>query len=83
MQGKPGPTYEVVLTWATFTDAADESGLSRRYAGLHFEDADLEGRGLGRRVAALSWNKAQEYVSGSQAKHAMVRITKETDVAGW
>ena len=83
LQGKPGPTHEVVLTWATFTDAADESGMSRRYAGLHFEDADLEGRSLGRRVAALSWNKAQEYVSGAQAKQVPARITKETDVAGW
>ena len=60
-----------------FTEAADESGMSRRYAGLHFEDADLEGRALGRRVAALSWNKAQEYVSGSQAaKREPVHVTK-------
>ena len=66
--GKPGPAH-VVLTWATFTEAADESGMSRRYAGLHFEDADLEGRASGRRVAALSWNKAQEYVSGSQRRN--------------
>ena len=84
MQGKPGPTHDVVLTWATFTEAADESGVSRRYAGLHFEDADLEGRALGRRVAALSWNKAQEYIVGMQtAKREPVHITKETDVAGW
>ena len=84
LQGKPGPTHDVVLTWATFTEAADESGMSRRYAGLHFEDANLEGRALGRRVAALSWNKAQEYIAGAQiAKQQPVRITKETDVAGW
>jgi hypothetical protein len=83
MQGKPGPAHDVVLTWATFTEAADESGMSRRYAGLHFEDADLEGRALGRRVAALSWNKAQEYLSGAQTRQAPVRVTKETDVAGW
>jgi hypothetical protein len=83
-QGKTGPAHDVVLTWATFTEAADESGMSRRYAGLHFEDADLEGRALGRRVAALSWNKAQEYLSGSQTgKREPVHITKETDVAGW
>lgn len=84
MQGKPGPYRDVVLTWATFTEAADESGMSRRYAGLHFEDADLEGRALGRRVAALSWNKAQEYMAGAPpAKQEPVHITRETDVAGW
>jgi hypothetical protein len=83
MQGKPGPTHDVVLSWATFTEAADESGMSRRYAGLHFEDADIEGRALGRRVAALSWNKAQEYISGAQtAKPERVLVTKETAGAG-
>jgi hypothetical protein len=84
MKGKPGPTHDVLLTWATFTEAADESGMSRRYAGLHFEDADIEGRALGRRVAALSWTKAEEYVSGAQiAKQEPVHITNETDVGGW
>jgi hypothetical protein len=65
MKGKPGPTHDVVLSWATFTEAADESGMSRRYGGIHFEDADIEGRLLGRRVAALSWKKAQAYMTGS------------------
>lgn len=64
MEGKPGPTHDVVLSWKTFTEAADESGMSRRYGGIHFEDADIEGRSLGRRVAALSWNKAQAYMTG-------------------
>jgi hypothetical protein len=41
-----------------------ESGMSRRYAGLHFEDADPEGRSLGRRVVALSWNKTAGYIVG-------------------
>jgi len=66
MEGKPGPTHDVVLRWATFTEAANESGMSRRYGGVHFEDADVEGRQLGRRVAAISWNKAQEYISGTE-----------------
>lgn len=85
MAGAPGPARDVVLRWATFTEAADESGLSRRYAGLHFEDADLEGRALGRRVAVLSWNKANEYISGIQrVKLAPVHATtKETDPAAW
>jgi hypothetical protein len=67
LHGKPGPANDVVLSWATFSEAADQSGMSRRYGGLHFEDADLEGRRLGRKVAALSWNKAQAYVSGTVA----------------
>lgn len=84
MEGKPGPEHDVVLSWATFTEAADESGMSRRYAGVHFEDADLEGRGLGRRVAALALNKAQWYISGiPTAKPVANHVTKESDIAGW
>jgi hypothetical protein len=84
MQGRPGPVNEVVLSWASFTEAADESGMSRRYGGIHFEDADVEGRSLGRRVGALSWNKAQVYISGTETeKRWPARAQKETDSAGW
>ena len=78
------PVQEVILSWATFTEAADESGMSRRYGGIHFEDADIEGRLLGRRVGALSWNKAQAYISGNETeKRQLTPAQKETDVAGW
>lgn len=58
---EPGltPREPVVLYWPTFSAAADQAGLSRRYGGIHFRDGDLEGRALGRRVAALVWQKAQ------------------------
>jgi hypothetical protein len=66
LQGKPGPAHDVVLFWSTFTEAADESGMSRQYGGIHFKDADLVGRGLGRRVATLSWSKAEAYILGTE-----------------
>jgi hypothetical protein len=74
-----------VLSWATFTEAADEAGMSRRYGGVHFEDTDIEGRLLGRRVAAISWNKAQEYTSGTEMTKTTYThtATRETDTAGW
>jgi hypothetical protein len=84
MKGKPGPVHQVLLSWATFTEAPDESGMSRRYGGIHFEDADVEGRALGRRIGALSWKKAQGYISGTETKKRLaIRADKETDVAGW
>lgn len=52
-----GPGNDVDLSWATFTDAADEAGMSRRYGGIHFVDGDLDARLMGRRVAALTWPK--------------------------
>ncbi|WP_412028139.1 vanadium-dependent haloperoxidase [Deinococcus yunweiensis] len=48
------------LSWATFTDAADEAGLSRRYAGLQFRDGDLAGRAAGRQIGRLAFQHAQQ-----------------------
>jgi hypothetical protein len=60
---EPGlaPMHDVTLSWRTFDDAADEAGMSRRYGGIHFEDADRESRKMGRRIADVVWQKAVAY----------------------
>lgn len=60
---KNSPKYDVTLSWATFSDAADEAGMSRRYGGIHFADADLDGRMIGRKVAEIDWKIIQSYFS--------------------
>jgi hypothetical protein len=64
---EPGvtPVRPVTLHWETFTDAANEAGMSRRYGGIHFRAADLAGRLLGRFVANQAWQKAQSYFDGT------------------
>jgi len=63
---EPGeaPVRPVTLYWATFADAADEAGMSGRYAGLHFQASDLAGRKLGRAVALKVWTKARMFFQG-------------------
>ena len=64
---EPGltPQTDVTLSWTTFSDAADEAGISRRYGGIHFEEGDLLARLLGREVAGNVWDKAQSYINGT------------------
>ena len=64
---EPGvtPAKPVVLKWDTFTEAAEEAGMSRRYGGIHFAAADLAGRKLGRVVAERAWQKARGYFEGT------------------
>ncbi len=64
---EPGltPSAPVTLSWETFSEAADQAGMSRRYGGIHFEKDDLVGRALGRRVATEVWNKAVTYIDGT------------------
>lgn len=66
---EPGlvPSAPVTLSWNTFTAAADEAGISRRYGGIHFIDGDMAGREVGRKVGKQAFNKAQEYISGKAA----------------
>jgi hypothetical protein len=60
---EPGftPQQPVTLFWATFTDAANQAGISRRYGGIHFELGDLVGRATGRLVGDEAWTKALSY----------------------
>ena len=66
---EPGatPSQSVTLTWDTFTYAAREAGLSRRYGGIHFADGDLNGERLGQQVAEVTWQRTQDLISGNTA----------------
>lgn len=64
---EPGltPLTPQVLLWPTFSDAVDEAGMSRRYGGIHFPDADLHGRTLGTAVGRNAWSHAQSFINGT------------------
>ncbi len=64
---EPGniPKSDVTLSWKTFSQAANEAGLSRRLGGIHFKDGDFQARKLGRKIGALVWKKAQTYFNGT------------------
>jgi hypothetical protein len=59
------PAQDVTLSWATFSDAADQAGTSRRYGGIHFVQGDLDGRAIGRQLAAQAWDKARAHITGA------------------
>ena len=48
MKFERGPAATVTLRWRTFRDASAEAAISRRFGGIHFQDADLRGREMGR-----------------------------------
>jgi hypothetical protein len=64
---EPGltPANDLTLAWPTFTDAADQAGISRRYGGIHFQQGDLDARTTGRQAAQGCWLKAQTYFNGT------------------
>jgi len=61
------PATTVTLHWATFTDAANQAGISRRYGGIHFVQGDLNGRDVGQLVGEQAYDKALTYINGTAA----------------
>jgi hypothetical protein len=64
---EPGlvPATAVTLKWKTFSDAADEAGISRRYGGIHFVEGDLHSRKMGKKIGRQAWQKAVAYFNGT------------------
>ncbi len=76
---EPGitPAHSVILRWETFSDAANQAGLSSIYAGTHFHRADLAGRTLGHLAAEKAWSKAASYFDGT----SKFQIHNETKIS--
>jgi hypothetical protein len=54
-----------MLSWATFSDAAAQAGISRRYGGIHFAQGDLDARTTGRAAARRCFETALTYFDGT------------------
>jgi hypothetical protein len=63
---EPGltPSTPITLQWNTFSDAANQAGISRRYGGIHFKAGDLTARAVGRIIGLQAWVKAQKLWNG-------------------
>ena len=60
-----GPSVDVVLQWATYRDASDQSSLSRIWGGIHPPVDDVPGRLTGIAVAERAWRRAGTFFDGT------------------
>lgn len=67
---EPGlvPANPLTLSWATFSDAANEASISRRYGGIHFKDGDLEARRVGKMIGEAAYKLSSYYITGRENK---------------
>jgi hypothetical protein len=54
-----GPSTDVRLQWATYSDAADQAGQSRIWGGIHIWPDDADGRLTGDKVGKAALAKAK------------------------
>lgn len=59
-----GPSVDVVLQWATYRDASDQTSLSRIWGGIHPPADDIPGRLIGQQIGIEAFNYAEKYFNG-------------------
>ena len=63
---EPGiPAVPTPVSFATFSQAAQQAGLSRIQGGIHFLDDITVGYDLGVLIGQQAWDKAQTYFNGT------------------
>ncbi|MEM7130577.1 MAG: putative Ig domain-containing protein [Chloroflexota bacterium] len=60
-----GPSVDVTLQWATYQDAAHQSGLSRIWGGIHPPADDIPGRRIGIEIGTDAFALADRYIQGT------------------
>lgn len=65
-----GPSEDVDLQWATYYDAADQSGNSRLWGGIHVRADDFTGRRLGAYIGANAFGWAVQYFEATKSRHS-------------
>ena len=66
-----GPSTDVVLQWATYRDAADQTSLSRIWGGIHPPADDLVGRRMGEIAGRKAWARTRTLLTGSASNGAV------------
>jgi hypothetical protein len=71
-----GPKSDETFTWATYSQAVSDEGLSREFGGLHFTAAIATATTLGKRVGDLVWVKSMTLIAPEPSHQS-----KRTDVS--
>lgn len=58
-----GPSVDVILQWATYRDASDQSSLSRIWGGIHPPADDIPGRLIGEKIGKAAFVFGEQYFS--------------------
>lgn len=56
-----GPSVDIVLQWATYKDASDQTSLSRIWGGIHPPIDDIPGRFIGYDIGVDAFALARDY----------------------
>jgi len=67
-----GPSEDIVLQWATYRDASDQTSLSRIWGGIHPPADDIPGRIIGEQIGIDAFLKARTLFKTSPTKAVQI-----------
>lgn len=67
-----GPSRSMQLQWATYTDASDQTSLSRIWGGIHPPIDDIPGRKMGGVIGEDAVNLALSYFTGALSEEGIM-----------
>lgn len=75
-----GPSEDVILQWATYRDASDQTSLSRIWGGIHPPADDLPGRIIGEQIGTNAFLKARTLFKTSAIEATPVEELEDIDI---
>jgi len=75
-----GPYRALSLQWATYRDAANQSGLSRIWGGIHPPVDDIPGRQIGEKIGIAAFDLADELFGEGLATSSPEIVTIDNDI---
>jgi len=73
-----GPSEDVILQWATYRDASDQTSLSRIWGGIHPPADDILGRQIGEIIGLEAFAFAERFFSGAATATESPAVPEES-----
>ena len=74
-----GPSEDIVLQWATYRDASDQTSLSRIWGGIHPPADDIPGRIIGEQIGNNAFLKARTLFKTSPVESVNIQDLDNVD----
>lgn len=74
-----GPSVDMQLQWATYTDASDQTSLSRIWGGIHPPIDDIPGRIIGKRIGKEAFQFAENHFNRKLATEGILYPNPSSD----
>ena len=76
LRHEEGPTQDIILQWATYRDASDQTSLSRIWGGIHPPADDIPGRIIGEQIGIEAFNHAVTFFNNPTTSIATIEEKK-------